>query len=55
MAVQHGIDNMGIKEVTVNEQNPSAVEFYKSIGFVAYRRTDCDEQGRPFLLIYMKL
>ena len=55
MAVQHGIDNMGIKEVTVNEQNPSAVEFYKSIGFVAYKRTDCDEQGRPFPLIYMKL
>lgn len=55
LAVQHGIANMGVREVTVNEQNPSAVEFYKSMGFVAYKRTDCDEQGRPFPLIYMKL
>ena len=53
--VQHGIDNYGIKEVTVNEQNPSAVEFYKRMGFSAYKRTDCDEQGRPFPLIYMRL
>lgn len=53
--MQHGIDNYGIKEVEVNEQNPSAVEFYKRMGFSAYKRTDCDEQGRPFPLIYMKL
>ena len=53
--VQHGIENMGIKEVTVNEQNPSAVEFYKRMGFSAYKRTECDEQGRPFPLIYMRL
>lgn len=53
--VQHGIDNYGIKEVTVNEQNPSALEFYKRMGFSAYKRTDCDEQGRPFPLIYMRL
>ena len=53
--VQHGIDNYGIKEVTVNEQNPSAVEFYKRMGFSAYKRTEHDEQGRPFPLIYMRI
>lgn len=53
--VQHGIANYGIKEVTVNEQNPVAVEFYKSMGFETYKRTECDEQGRPFPLIYMRL
>ena len=53
--VQYGIDNFDIKEVTVNEQNPYAVDFYEHIGFKPYKRTDFDEQGRPFPLIYMRL
>lgn len=53
--VQYGIDNFDIKEVTVNEQNPYAVGFYEHIGFKPYKRTDFDEQGRPFPLIYMRL
>ena len=53
--VQYGIDNLGIKQVTVNQQNPSAVGFYKHIGFRPYKVTACDEQGRPFPLIYMRL
>lgn len=53
--VQYGIDNFDIKEVTVNEQNPTAVGFYEHIGFKPYKRTDSDEQGRPFPLIYMRL
>ena len=46
---------MGVAEVTVNEQNPSAIEFYKKMGFSAYKRTELDEQGRPFPLIYMRI
>jgi putative acetyltransferase len=53
--VQYVIDHFNIKEVTVNEQNPSAVGFYEHIGFKSYKRTDYDEQGRPFPLIYMRL
>ena len=53
--VQYGIGNLGIKQVTVNQQNPSAVGFYKHIGFRSYKITACDEQGRPFPLIYMRL
>jgi putative acetyltransferase len=53
--VQYVIDHFNIEEVTVNEQNPSAVGFYEHIGFKSYKRTDCDEQGRPFPLIYMRL
>lgn len=53
--VEYGVDNFGVNEVTVNEQNQAAVGFYEHIGFKAYRRTDCDEQGRPFPLIYMAL
>lgn len=40
--------------VTVNEQNPQAV-VYEHLGFVMYQRTDHDEQGNPYPLLYMKL
>ena len=53
--LQYGIQNYGIRELTVNEQNPQAVGFYKHMGFQTYRRTDCDEQGNPYPLLYMKL
>ena len=50
----YGIQNYGIREVTVNEQNPQAVGFYEHIGFEAYKRTDFDEEGNPYPLLYMK-
>ena len=53
--IQYGIQNYGITEVTVNEQNPQAVGFYKHLGFETYKRTDCDEEGNPYPLLYMKL
>lgn len=37
--IQYGIQNYGIKEVTVNEQNPQAVGFYNHLGFETYKRT----------------
>ena len=52
--VEYGIKEHKIKEVTVNEQNPNAVGFYEHIGFNSYKRTDFDEQGHPFPLLYMK-
>lgn len=53
--LQYGIQNYGIRELTVNEQNPEAVGFYEHMGFQTYRRTDCDEQGNPYPLLYMRL
>lgn len=53
--IQYGIQNYGIQEVTVNEQNPQAVGFYKYLGFRTYKRMVCDEQGNPYPLLYMKL
>ena len=53
--LQYGIQNFGIQEVTVNEQNPQAVGFYEHMGFAAYKRTDNDEEGNPFPLLYMRL
>lgn len=53
--LQYGVQNYGITEVTVNEQNPQAVGFYEHMGFKTYKRTDLDEEGNPYPLLYMKL
>lgn len=42
------------QEVMVNEQNPQAVGFYEHLGFQTYKRTECDEEGNPYPLLYMK-
>ena len=52
--LEHGIQNYGVREVTVNEQNPQAVGFYEHMGFVPYRRTERDEEGGPYPLLYLK-
>lgn len=53
--IEHGIESYNISKVTVNEQNPEAAEFYAHMGFKVYKRTELDEQGRPFPLLYMTL
>ena len=53
--LQYGIENYEIRELTVNEQNPQAVGFYDLMGFQTYKRTDCDEEGNPYPLLYMKM
>lgn len=47
--------SLGAREVTVNEQNPQAVGFYRHMGFEAYKRTGLDEEGNPYPLLYMRL
>ncbi|MCI8609858.1 MAG: GNAT family N-acetyltransferase [Firmicutes bacterium] len=53
--IQYGIENYAINELAVNEQNPQAKVFYEHMGFHVYKRTDHDEQGNPYPLLYMKL
>lgn len=52
--LQYGIENYSINELTVNEQNPRAKGFYEYMGFEVYKRTELDEQGNPYPLLYMK-
>lgn len=53
--LQYGMKQYGIRELTVNEQNPQAVGFYEHLGFETYKRTDCDEEGNPYPLLYMRV
>ena len=50
-----GIENLGVRQLTVNEQNPQARDFYEHMGFEIFDRTDIDEQGNPYPLLYMRL
>ena len=50
----YGMENFGVTELTVNAQNPQAVGFYQHLGFETYKRTELDEEGRPYPLLYMK-
>ena len=40
--LRYGMANYGIREV------------YEHMGFRTYKRTDCDEEGNPYPLLYMK-
>ena len=53
--LQYGISNYKVNRLTVNEQNPQAKGFYEHMGFHVYKRTDYDEQGNPYPLLYMRL
>lgn len=44
----------GVEEVTVNEPNTQAVGLYRHMGLEVYRRIDCDEEGGPYPLLYMR-
>lgn len=53
--LEYGITKYGVKEVVVNEQNPQAKGFYEHMGFKVYERSEIDEQGNPYPILFMKL
>ena len=53
--LEYGIKNYSISELGVNEQNPKAKEFYEHLGFHVYKRSETDEQGMPYPILYMRL
>ena len=53
--LKYGIANYNINKLTVNEQNPKAKGFYEHMGFKTYKRTELDEQQKPYPILYMRL
>ena len=53
--LNYGIENYNVNELAVNEQNPNAKGFYEHIGFKVYKRSELDEQGNPYPILYMRL
>ena len=53
--LEYGITEYGVKELTVNEQNPQAKGFYEHMGFQVRERSEVDEQGNPYPILVMEL
>lgn len=53
MLIEHVLREDGVIDVDVNEQNPAAVAFYTSKGFVTVGRSPVDETGRPYPLLHL--
>lgn len=45
----------GAVTVDVNEQNPSALDFYTAKGFRTISRDDVDDAGRPYPILHLSL
>lgn len=52
--IEFAVDVYDADEVTVNVQNPQAVAFYGNMGFECVRRSDTDEQGNAYPILYMR-
>jgi len=52
--IDYGLEKYAIRDLAVNEQNPHAKGFYEHMGFETYKRTERDEQGNPYPLLYMR-
>lgn len=51
----YGIENYGVNDLAVNEDNPLAKGFYEHMGFKVYERHELDDQGKPYPVLYMIL
>lgn len=45
----------GATKVDVNEQNPSALDFYKAKGFRVIGRDETDDTGNPYPILHLSL
>ena len=52
--LEYGL-RQGVNELCVNEQNPQAQGFYEYLGFRVYKRSEYDEQGNSYPILYMQL
>ncbi|MBX2872766.1 MAG: GNAT family N-acetyltransferase [Saprospiraceae bacterium] len=49
----YAVQELGAKEVDVNEQNEQAVGFYHHLGFTTVNRSPVDGMGKPYPLLHM--
>lgn len=53
--LEYGIAEYDVKELVVNEQNPQAKGFYEHMGFRVRERSELDEQGNPYPVLFMEI
>ena len=52
--VQRAFQELNVKFVDVNEQNPDATRFYERMGFQVFKRHEHDSEGNPFPILEMR-
>ena len=55
LLLQYAVDQLKVRYVDVNEQNPNALGFYEHFGFSVFARSETDDQGNPFPILHMAL
>ena len=55
MLLTQAIENLGVTEVDVNEQNQQAQNFYYKHGFYQAGRSAVDGQGKAFPILHLRL
>ena len=53
--MRFALDELGVSEVEVNEDNAHAVGFYEKFGFRTTERKPVDSYGKPYPILRMKL
>lgn len=53
--IRFALDELKANKVDVNEQNLSAVRFYRKFGFKVYTRNEKDDHGKDYPILKMKL
>ncbi|KDN55848.1 GNAT family N-acetyltransferase [Flavobacterium seoulense] len=51
----YAIDNLNIKKVDVNKDNPQAIDFYTRFGFETKSVSDVDGFGKPYPILHLVL
>jgi len=55
LVILHAINDLKVKKVDVNEQNPQAIGFYEHIRFEIINRSELDGLGKPYPILHMQL
>jgi putative acetyltransferase len=55
LLMRFAIENLGVTAVDVNEQNESALGFYRHLGFRVKSRSPLDGMGKPYPILHLEL
>ncbi len=53
--MQYALNELDINAVDVNEQNTSALTFYKKLGFEVIKRSEVDDMGKPYPILHLRI
>lgn len=55
LLMRFALEHLGVTRVDVNEQNESALGFYRHLGFQVKSRSPLDGMGKPYPILHMEL